>query len=368
MGIRNEEEATCSPRTASTPAAPKTTTSTSNEIRSGSFRRRTSASKRRMAFPLNAVTGGNGIVENRTDDMIVTELDLSQEVTVMSPPVNSFGTPMPTRKVQGQLPQHINNEDGRKRVVRFADESQNEIIPANIVLTEVDISKGWWTGYEIQRTARNSRVTVAHYLQRGQPLRKKTVCDFLRVIQLCMDAKDNNGDEELLDESLLENEDLIKLLQTSKYSILPLIGTTNSNEDCQQQAASQRTARGLELQLAPVLKSVRKYHNRAVLGCSRSKNEEHKKLLLQRSRQFSRPLKILARIVAQADELAVAEEGDKTSSVLKEEVATPATTATDDDKSVDSSSSNSSFDSDTSRSDDDGVSTGNNWSDVNLTE
>ena len=347
--------------------------------RSGSFRRRAAASTSRINLPLNALTGGNGIHEHRTNDMLGAALDLSQEVT-MSPPVNSFGTPMPPRRKGQELqqrtcvnfPQHLFHEDGRKRVVQFADESQNEIFPSDIVLTEVDIAKGWWTGYDIQRTARNSRLTVAHYLQRGQPLRKKTVCDFLRVIQLCMDAKDNNGDEELLDVSLLENEDLIKLLQTSKYSILPLIGTENDRHETAPAAASQRTARGLELQLAPVLKSIRKYHTRAVLGCSRSKNEEHKKLLVQRSRQFSRPLKILARIIGQADELAISSEEATATSLLKEEEGTATPTTTDDDTSIDSStrssSSNSSFDSDTSRSDDDGVSTGNDWSDVNLTE
>ena len=381
MGIRNEEEDVCTCSTGGVEAAPITTvpasstmlltttatiTPTTNEMlkrrasftkrsrRSNSFGRRTS---KNITLPsavdaLISADMKHATTVVNTDEMLAAALDLSEQ-QVMVPPPNSFGTPMPSsnrRKgatsTQPMIHHSLSQDEAtsiggssssfdssRKRIVRFADdENLNKVYPSTIVLTEIDIAKGWWPGYDIQRTARNSRLTVAYYLQKGQPLRKQIACNFLRVIQLCMDAKDNNGHEEIYSLEVAEvdqeegegidgsdstnitnknniNNDIISLLTVGKDMILPLIGDeTNKNHSTVGTTTSiteSRTARGLELQMAPVLKCIRRYHTRAVLGCARSTNEQHQKLLVTRSRQFSRPLKILARIIGQADELAI---------------------------------------------------------------
>lgn len=154
----------------------------------------------------------------------------------------------------------------RPHRVRFITAYNKFIAPSPLPLTQEEIEKSWWSRDELDGMVESCLSSVATE-------RLEQHSNWSQIISVCND---------------------------SSSDLLP------DDEDTEQLVFSE--TRGLEADLAPVLKSYRKKHSQAVLQFQAPKTmpvDVQLRMLSARSMQLSRPHKILAQILARADEITV---------------------------------------------------------------
>ena len=226
-----------------------------------------------------------------------------------------------------------------------SDATQNQIIPSDIILTQEDIDNSWWSVEESLQTKRDLSDTITEFMiqtkqQNQQQEPNNVVTDFVRLVHLSMKKSSStrkNG--ESFDEETT-NEALHLALQTIGTD-MPISTSATSTSSC--------PFRGLEIDLAPIVKALRRHHAKAVLSCykklpkqqhqqvetyhqERPEEEDYEegsnidqqatmmmimmrnrhralvkdRMLATRSMQFSRPLRLLAQVIGQMDEIVAA--------------------------------------------------------------
>ena len=236
--------------------------------------------------------------------------------------------------IQSQRFNHQFGRSGLRRVVRFGNESQNQIIPSDIILTQEDIDNSWWSVEESLRTKRDLSDTITEFMiqTKQQQLSNNVMTDFVSLVHLCMKKSGSNckNGESFDDETTKE----------ALHLALRTIGT-----DMSTVSSTSTPFRGLEIDLAPIVKALRKHHTKAVLTCYKKLSKEQQqqvdtyhhqeqqpeddgsatsmmmmtimmrnrhralikdRMLATRSMQFSRPLRLLAQVIGQMDEIVAA--------------------------------------------------------------
>ena len=204
------------------------------------------------------------------------------------------------------IPVSIHNEDGssndeeqQRRTVRF-HLSKNVIVKPDITeesgrqLTDPEIHDCWWTVQERYEIVATFREDIEGYLKRQEEQQKVQgkkegkqdgydVNSLSRIVRKCNEFPND----------ILEQHDNIV---TTIYQLM--------NDD--------NTSRGMELEIAPLLKILRQKHSHAVLDYYHNRMPSHfqsdlkARMLSSRSVQYSRPFEILARIQGEVDALLAA--------------------------------------------------------------
>jgi hypothetical protein len=156
-----------------------------------------------------------------------------------------------------------------KKEVRFNTAENQVILPCHGGLTEEEIETSWWSHEEYSNSLHKFRVSIQRFYDTQEDAVKK----LNRVVSLCNQASS--------DTSNLEDA-------TARLVIVP---------EC----------RGMEADLTPALKSSRRRHATIVLEHlqkipSHLPEEMRERMLSARSMQLSRPHKVFARVLGDADQ------------------------------------------------------------------
>jgi hypothetical protein len=161
-----------------------------------------------------------------------------------------------------------------KRKVRF-ELSQTQIIPTELPhgLTDEDIENAWSTPKDWEDS-----ITIYHNeVIACQRNHEEFIRDLVHVVSLCyQSSSDSLGDDDM----------------ERAQSLIPMI------------------ARGMEADIAPMLKTSRRKHSEAVMEYvhkipKQLPSDLRERMLSARSMQYSRPHKVLARVLGQADATAL---------------------------------------------------------------
>jgi hypothetical protein len=191
----------------------------------------------------------------------------------------------------GELVKSLNNpfgdEDGiLEKKVTF-DESKNEVYhpKTNALLTPEEIENAWWNAVDFQ-------CFLNHYfskIKETQECRLTSIAGLEYVINACKQPAFGN----------IQNSSHIDEYLDITVSMVPI------------------ALRGMEADVAPILKHMRKRHSKNVLEyTNRIPNHFHlhlkERMLAEKSIKSSRPLKTFARVTAKADAQAAAGRHCKT--------------------------------------------------------
>jgi hypothetical protein len=171
--------------------------------------------------------------------------------------------------------------------VRFAPPSEYQVIPSTLCngLTKEDIQNSWWTSKDTANTFQELREIIGSFLA-SEP---RTMSDFGHLLSHCHEASSDNNS--LLDSNHNHTLTARDELQQGVLLILPMV---------------EASMRGLEIDLAPGLREIRRTYQREVLKCAdrlpQNLNRDLKdRMLATRSANLSRPLRMLARVMGEAD-------------------------------------------------------------------
>jgi hypothetical protein len=181
------------------------------------------------------------------------------------------------KKTQDEQPSLLSPEQKKAHRVRFAPKSEHQFIPSTLVngLSRADIQNGWWTSRDTEQTCQEQRELVRAF-QTAEP---RAMSDYFHLLKLC------------LCESKEEDSLLTPPHDNDVSLVLPIV------------TASMR---GLEVDLAPTLKKIRRAYRREVLNCAAKVPENlnrdlRDRMLAARSATLSLPIRRLARVTGQAD-------------------------------------------------------------------
>jgi hypothetical protein len=171
----------------------------------------------------------------------------------------------------------LSPEQKKARRVRFAPTSEHQFIPSTLFhgLSKEDIQNGWWTSRDTERTCQEQRELVRAF-QTSEP---RAMSDYFHLLKLCLCE---SKEEDLLPKSPHHND---------VFLVLPMATTS---------------MRGLEVDLAPTLKKIRRTYRREVLNCASKippnlNRDLRDRMLAARSATLSLPIRRLARVTGEAD-------------------------------------------------------------------
>lgn len=174
-----------------------------------------------------------------------------------------------------QRPSLLSTEQKKARRVRFAPKSKHQFIPSTLFngLSKEDIEKGWWTTRDKEKTCQEQRELVQAF-RTSEP---RALSDYYKLLRRCL--------------SECNEDDLQTSHEDDVFLVLAMVTTS---------------MRGLEVEVAPSLKKIRRTYRREVLNCAAKiptnlSRDLRDGMLAARSAKLSLPIRRLARVTGEAD-------------------------------------------------------------------